>query len=196
MVVEEGKASVAEDPEAVKSEWFAALRTGDVVKVTELLDKGLVDVNATDEHGWHPIHIAAWNGYTEICSKLIEKDCHFNSPGVGNSTPLTLAAQQGHLTIVKLLIDAKVDVQRSANLGESLNVTALHLAAQNGHTDIVRLLVANGAIVNAQMTVRGIKGVTPLHLAVEAGHLDIMDALIDAGCDIHSSTKPTSESAC
>lgn len=49
VVVEEGKASVAEDPEAVKSEWFAALRTGDVVKVTELLDKGLVDVNATDE---------------------------------------------------------------------------------------------------------------------------------------------------
>ena len=148
------------------------------------------------QHGWHPLHIAAWNGYSEILSALLKKDSHVNFPGMGNSTPLTLAAQRGYVDVVRLLVAAKCDVQRSATLGESMDVTALHLAAQNGHTEIVRHLVASGAVVNAQMSVRGIKGVTPLHLAVEGEHLDIMDILIEAGCDVQSSTQPSTETPC
>ena len=49
--------------------------------------------------------------------------------------------------MVKLLLDAKADVDEQTKGGE----TALHRAARNGHTEVVKLLLDAKADVDAQI---------------------------------------------
>jgi len=180
----------------LKSEWFDAVKEGDVVRLQELLDQK-VDINTTDQHGWTGLHMASWNGNAQVCRALLsQRRCDINRSGPGGSTALTLAVQRGKEAIIDLLLQAECTVTSTIRLVDSQDVTALHLASKHGHTAVVKKLLAAGAVVDAPMVMKGVQGVTPLHLAVEAGHMDIMDLLIDAGCNIHSSTQPTTETNC
>ena len=58
---------------------------------------------------------------------------------------LALAAQFGHVAIVRLLLDAGEDPNRYNPVGCHSHSTPLHQAALAGHVDTVRLLVARGA---------------------------------------------------
>jgi ankyrin repeat protein len=64
-------------------------------------------------------------------------------------TALHLAAGEGHLEIVKLLLEHGADVN-----AKTAYETALHLAAGEGHLEIVKLLLEHGADVNAKTAVR------------------------------------------
>ena len=91
--------------------------------------------------------------------------------------PLLLAANEGHLDIVKALLSADADKETLTPDGW----TPLSLAANAGHLDIVKALLDAGANKEAP----GPGGWTPLSLAVNKGHLDIVKALLDAGVDTH-----------
>ena len=56
-------------------------------------------------------------------------------------TPLIMAALNGHIKIVKLLVEANADI----NAKNTSGVTALMAATQNGHTAIAELLREYGA---------------------------------------------------
>ncbi len=58
---------------------------------------------------------------------------------------LTLAADFGHVEIVRLLLDAGEDPNRYNPLGGHSHTTPLHQAAGRGHVEVVRLLVERGA---------------------------------------------------
>jgi hypothetical protein len=58
---------------------------------------------------------------------------------------LTLAADFGHVEIVRLLLDAGEDPNRYNPVGGDSHTTPLHQAAGRGHDDVVRLLVERGA---------------------------------------------------
>jgi ankyrin repeat protein len=57
-----------------------------------------------------------------------------------SSTPLIVAAQNGHLGVVKALIFAKADVNQRVTFD-----TPLTVAMNNGHNDIAKALKAAGA---------------------------------------------------
>ena len=58
---------------------------------------------------------------------------------------LTLAADFGHVEIVRLLLDAGEDPNRYNPVGGHSHTTPLHQAAGGGHVEVVRLLVERGA---------------------------------------------------
>jgi ankyrin repeat protein len=83
---------------------------------------------------------------------------------------LALAAQHGHVDIVRLLLDAGEDPNRYNPDGNHSHSTPLHQAVLAGHEAVVRLLVERGA----RLDIRDIiyQG-TPLGWAIHAGHLEI-----------------------
>jgi ankyrin repeat protein len=83
---------------------------------------------------------------------------------------LALAAQLGHVDILRLLLDAGEDPDRYNPEGNHAHSTPLHQAALAGHDAVVRLLVERGARLDIQDTIyRG----TPLGWAIHAGQTGI-----------------------
>ena len=101
------------------------------------------------------------------------------SPDLGTRrgfTPLQLAARNGRLESVELLVDAHANVERCAFRGE----TALFLAAQRGCLNVVRYLCEFG--MNKEKTNH--QGVTPLSVAAWHGKLDVVRYLADVGANV------------
>nr|XP_046271043.1 caskin-2-like isoform X2 [Scatophagus argus] len=63
------------------------------------------------------------------------------------TTPLHLAARNGHKDIIRLLLKAGIDINRTTKSG-----TALHEASLYGKTEVVRLLLDAGVDVNIRNT--------------------------------------------
>ena len=125
----------------------------------------------------------------------------------GDYMPLDLAAAEGHLEVVRLLLESGADKDYTSRGGitalhsaaangrlevvrllldsgsdkEKLayGLTALHSAAMNGHSEVVRLLLESGA--DKHTISHG--GTTALHFAVENGHLEVVRLLLDSGAD-------------
>ena len=64
------------------------------------------DVNAKDERGRTPLHIAALNDHADAVSALIAAGADVNAKDNRGQTPLHLAADRGHSKTAKALSDA------------------------------------------------------------------------------------------
>lgn len=91
-------------------------------------------------------------------------------------TALHLAAREGHVTLVKLLVDSGAEIEARTMLGE----TALLLAASCGHKEVVQMLLELGANVNECCY----KGYTALHYATIYGHTELVQLLADSGASL------------
>src|SRR5689334_6093674 len=69
------------------------------------------------------------------------------------AAPRPLAAQHGHLDIVRLLLDAGEDPSRYNPEGNHGHSTPLHQAVISGRSEIVRLLVERGARLDIRDTI-------------------------------------------
>jgi ankyrin repeat protein len=92
----------------------------------------------------------------------------------GRHRALALAAQHGHVEIVRLLLDAGEDANRYNPNGNHSHSTPLHQAALAGHDAVVRLLVERGAKLDIK---DAIYQSTPLGWAIYAGQAGIENYL-------------------
>lgn len=101
-----------------------------------------------------------------------------------DKTPLLMAAEQGHMEIVRYLVeeaDADVNATTPESRGE---ITPLRYAISNEDYEMVRLLVRNGAEVNQANT----SGWTPIMTAARVGNRAILQYLLEEGADLRART--------
>ena len=91
--------------------------------------------------GWTPLHYAAWGGYNDVCSFLLEKGAEINARSANGSSPIMMAARQGNLETARLLLVKGADLSLSNDSGE----TALSWAVKSGDTALAELLRKAGA---------------------------------------------------
>ena len=99
--------------------------------------------------------------------------------GLVRTHPLEFAAREGHLQIVKLLLEAGADKDACWG-GDSYTSTPLCAASASGHLEIVRLLLQCAARPNGLGKSYASR---PLGCASDAGQLGIVRMLLDARAD-------------
>merc|ERR1712117_882481 len=87
-------------------------------------------------------------------------------------TPLHLSSANGHLGVVKALIEAGADAIKDDPIDEK--ATPMYLASQGGHDKVVQYLLDLGADPRMFNNVRR----TPLHIAANNGHLNVVRVLL------------------
>ncbi len=126
-------------------------------------------------HKWVSLHAAAGFGYPEIARDLLRKGIDANISDQNGVTPLRLAAQNGHLEVVKHLIEWRAPIN-----GNCTDKSPLYVATYNGHLAIVKYLVECGAAISPDQK----DGWSPLHAAAGKGYLDIVKYLVMLGAMI------------
>uniref|UniRef100_A0A8C5RNH3 Serine/threonine-protein phosphatase 6 regulatory ankyrin repeat subunit B n=1 Tax=Laticauda laticaudata TaxID=8630 RepID=A0A8C5RNH3_LATLA len=112
-----------------------------------------------------PLHAAAFADHVECLQLLLSHNAQVNAADNSGKTPLTIAAEKGHVGTVDFLVNsAKADLTLMDNdLNTSLHLASskvclklyitfsrpLHIAAQNGLKMVVEELLAKGACVQA-----------------------------------------------
>ena len=132
-----------------------------------------------------PLIIAARDGKLDFVKVLLRYEANIEARGtikidgeiVDGCTALWVAAANGHLAVVRHLIEQNAEVDTRI----STNSTPLRAASFDGRLDIVRCLVENGAQVNA----RRIDLSTSLIVACYHNRIDVASYLVENGADIH-----------
>ena len=126
-------------------------RAAPAERMADAADEGEADMRAFLKT---PLGAAIRDGDTVTLRRLIADGAAINEP-IASTFPLEVAAGQGKLECVRLLIEARAEVDQQTELPTSLGAsghnhrtTALMPACSNGHLACVRLLVRSGASVN------------------------------------------------
>ena len=129
-----------------------AAREGHEEMVALLLSQG-ADINAqTEETQETALTLACCGGFLEVADFLIKAGADLE---LGASTPLMEAAQEGHLDLVKYLLENGALVNAQTGTGD----TALTYACENGHTDVADLLLQyNAELVRRLELQRSVRG--------------------------------------
>jgi ankyrin repeat protein len=93
---------------------------------------------------------------------------------------MMLAAQLGHVDVVRLLLDGGEDPNRYNPRGGHAHTTPLHQAALRGHEAVTRLLVERGALLTQRDK---IYHATPLGWAVHGEQTAVAEYLRSVGAE-------------
>jgi ankyrin len=125
---------------------------------------------------------------------IVNEAMTINSEAANGATALHAAAENGHESVVEMLLShAKVLSTTSSRCffdfvnGQSLGVTPLHLAAEYNRPHVARVLLQHGADIDALAT---IDGTSALYHAISMGFADMALFLLEAGADALLSPSP------
>ena len=106
----------------------------------------------------------------------LQADINVQDEAYGNA--LQAASSRGHETVVRLLLDAGVNV----NAQSGFYGNALQVASEEGHEAVIRLLLEKGAKVNAQGGLYG----NALQAASNRGHETVIRLLLEKEANVNA----------
>jgi len=143
------------------------------LNIVKLLVENKADIHMQGAGGWTALYFAALSdrGHPEVVRFLLEKGANPNIKDYMGLTLLMQAAWNGHLNIVKLLVENKADIHMQGAGGW----TALYFAALSDreHPEIVRFLLEKGANPN----IKNSMGLTLLRQVDGSRHPEITQTL-------------------
>ncbi|KAM9811195.1 uncharacterized protein ankdd1b [Neosynchiropus ocellatus] len=179
-------------------------------------DLQMVELDKEDNSGHKCFAMAAEHGCVEMLEMLMEPDYNMAtmSPNARGDTPLHLAARNGHLEALQLLLesfdirnevnqDGETALYQAADNGEeecvltlleagcdpdirtTAQCTALHPVSEKGDSSLVQLLLEYNA--NTDFQNQNLE--SPLHLAVRNSQIPVIHSLLKAGCNINATDK-------
>ncbi|KAI9843510.1 MAG: Glycerophosphocholine phosphodiesterase [Sclerophora amabilis] len=154
------------------------------------VSEGIDSSSWQDHEGWAPLHLSVVGGHPSTTKYLLEAE-NWRGESNRNATVrrtnpksgavLALAARANFITIVKLLVEAGVDINYQDEQGE----TALHVAARYGHEECALALLegTSDQQANAELAEKTFAW-TPIFVAAVENHLEIVELLLEAGVEL------------
>ena len=141
----------------------------------EMETRGTLKIENEVIEGCTPLWAAAATGYLklDVVKLLIERNADVEGRTSTDSTPLRVAAHDGHLDVVRCLVESGADV----NARTQYEATPIMVACDYGHLSIITYLINKGAFVDLQAK----DGNTALHYAAQRGHLEVVSQLLSLG---------------
>ena len=155
-------------------EFIAAIESGDVAQVKQLLDAG-ADPNEGSATSPAPLAVAAIAGHEAVINVLLAHGARIDLANRNGQTPIIFAIEAGNVDIVRLLL-AK---------GAKMDGTPMHKAVESGSVDIVQAFLDAGADPTVSYYPYP-EGPQAIHTAIQYGHTEIVWLLAAAGADIHA----------
>jgi hypothetical protein len=151
-----------------------------------LHQKKIGDGTSSEYWGCTVLHAAAAFGLHSLALAILEVECsnlaRWDIGDANGRTPLSLAAEQGNLGLVKLLLNAGAGISTRDN---RYGLSPLHWAALEGHKSTVEFLLENGAEVNVSDSSGASSYCTALSVAAARGHKEIVKLLLENGANIN-----------
>jgi ankyrin repeat protein len=144
-------------------------------------------IDSVDPMTSFQLHNETKRGNLAEVQRLLSQGYPINQENKDRQTPLHIAAQEGNLAMVQLLVE-KYDAFLAAR--DKNDYTCLHSACLNGHLDVVRYLLLKGARNSVNTS-----GATPLHYLVRSNSKpdprceEILQIIISQGSDINQQKK-------
>ena len=156
------------------SQLVSEAKEGNMNAVHRLLHDN-VDVNAAEGDGMTALHWASFRDDLSLAMLLISADARTDvTTRVGQITPLFIASKNGSASMIKLLIGAGADPNRSTDIGAS----PLMAASAAGDVEAVAALITEGADLNAR---ESHNGQTPLMFAAWENRPEVISLLMEQG---------------
>ena len=130
-----------------------------------------------------PLYYAARLGFRDLAKHLIaEHPEDVNARGGSRVTSMHIAAREGHIDILSLLLEHGADLEGQARY----NMTPLHVASGYGKLEAAQWLLDHGANINA----RDRDDWTPLRWALtEENNIQVVRLLLERGSDVNARDK-------
>ena len=136
------------------------------------------DKNPEDGCGYTPLHISAAYGHFEICTLILSYDVIVNRKYNSPQTPYHLAAANGNVAILQLLMEKKIHGQNTKN---NWGQYPIHHAAKYGHLDVCKLIIDSAQNKEdfgpSHCNVKDTMGNSPIDFAIKNNHQEIQKYL-------------------
>ena len=131
-------------------------------------------MNAFQGDGQTALHIASAEGDETLVKYFYGVRASASITDHQDRTPMHLAAENGHASIIELLADKfKASIFERTKDGSTL----MHIASLNGHSECATMLFKKGVYLHMPNK----RGARSIHTAAKYGHVGIISTLLQRG---------------
>ena len=134
-------------------------------------------LQAFENDGSSPIHVASQNGHERVVRRLIHASSqviNLSSKSESAWSPIHLACQENRVAVLKVLVEEGADVMKLTSEGH----TALHIAAEAENVECVEVLMGVCADRLKFVLMKNLMGWNAFHYVAQNGNVEVMTAIL------------------